>query len=464
MCVTKMKTAVSAVTAVSPMSAVSLCMGDFAFFRPFHTDSACTHGDSVKLKHVSSLRPISPEIYRPYLMELVHVRRNKLCHLKCNNKYTSMSLGYIPRVAQCTTTDSTAHASVSIESVSPQDKCNTTCWLWVAVGTAAFFALTSVGLAVGLGVPLANANQGCQLSFPGNTHFSEATLLNEAKSEHWSLQHPHGPRCECDDTDHTPVWMAPGDICTVKGLTVDDWSYCDPSSEFSNSEHVKVCVSTAELQVMWEDGLCQNEMQTSDIQKVTMLHHGNRAVNVAYDGTLFCAGSLRFTSVACIGLALECGRKYSYYACRKDVGCDLQTCFPPDKAESSYCMDADYTTELTNSDSARILKGKYKVQLTRDTTSSVQMSIDQFVQCYSGVQAYFYNRSVGLCRYLDGPQVSGPAPTVYITCPPGNNILFKWDMGFGNNGFVCQTMSSGAYYHWRTATYIPLVNESLFPS
>jgi len=191
-----------------------------------------------------------PPKARPYLIDLVHLGRNKLCHLRCNVKRTSMSLGYIPRVAQCTTTDSTAHAIVSIESVSPQNKYNTTCWLWVAVGTAAFFALTSVGLALGLGVPLANANQRCHLSFPGNTHFSEATLLNEAKSEHWPLQHPHGPRCECDDADHTPVWMAPGDICTVRGLTVDDWSYCDPSSEFSRTDLVQVCVRTAELLAM----------------------------------------------------------------------------------------------------------------------------------------------------------------------------------------------------------------------
>ena len=57
--------------------------------------------------------------------------------------------------------------------------------------------------------------------------------------------------CQCPAMHPVPIWAAPGDLCTVYKLNTTVWPQCDPTTEFASREHVKVCVSSEELQTMF---------------------------------------------------------------------------------------------------------------------------------------------------------------------------------------------------------------------
>lgn len=127
----------------------------------------------------------------------------------------------------------------------------------------------------------------CAITFAHNMKITPLVIDKEATKEGWPLTHPHGPNCVCG-ANRRPVWLAPGDICTIFNLSSADWKYCN-ALEFSGYEHILVCVSDAQLRTMWGNGLCQGAPANTVVPDgVELLDHDQHRVNVALDGRMFC--------------------------------------------------------------------------------------------------------------------------------------------------------------------------------
>ena len=160
----------------------------------------------------------------------------------------------------------------------------------VASFTLAFTAVSLLGLQ--LSGQLSTAPT-CKLTYDHNTVITEAVILNEAAKVGWPIAHP---KCnKCASAADVPVWIAPGDLCRVRPALQQTWEFCEgryEGTEFADDEHVKVCVSRDELTTMWDAGLCHLSAPppADDWFALVPSTQTLSAVNVGYDGTLFCYG------------------------------------------------------------------------------------------------------------------------------------------------------------------------------
>ena len=83
---------------------------------------------------------------------------------------------------------------------------------------------------------------------------------------------------QCPD-DRRAVWIAPGDICTLKDMPTAAFDHCaEPAwaNDYEPSEHVKACITAAQLEELWRTGHCHNTTTTLPF--------------VGKEGLLFCMG------------------------------------------------------------------------------------------------------------------------------------------------------------------------------
>ena len=161
------------------------------------------------------------------------------------------------------------------------------CGCRVASFTLAFTSVLLLGLQ--LSGQLSTAPT-CKLTYEQNAVLTEAVILKEAAKTGWPLKHPE---CNvCADANDVPIWIAPGDLCTVRPELQGSWEFCEGrykgTDEFASDEHVKVCVSRDELTTMWAAGLCHlsTSPSTEDWFALVPNNETLSAVNVGYDGTL----------------------------------------------------------------------------------------------------------------------------------------------------------------------------------
>ena len=65
----------------------------------------------------------------------------------------------------------------------------------------------------------------------------------------------------CADPDKRPIWLAPGDLCTLKNdrQLLEDYPdlNCDVyGGKYDKYWHVKACVTSREVDELWETGHC----------------------------------------------------------------------------------------------------------------------------------------------------------------------------------------------------------------
>ena len=162
--------------------------------------------------------------------------------------------------------------------------------------TLAFIAVLFVGL------QLSSVAPTCRLTYEHNTVVTEAVLLKEAAKAGWPLTHPECNVCvDAADGPRVPIWIAPGDVCTMRPALRGSWIFCEGSymgTEFAADEHVKVRASRDALKSLWDASTCHLSSPTSSptispTDDFFALVSDNKMlsdVNVGYDGTLFCAG------------------------------------------------------------------------------------------------------------------------------------------------------------------------------
>ena len=166
-------------------------------------------------------------------------------------------------------------------------------WGWIYKSLCCFFFLTTILFAALFGVNLntQSCKQYCKLTYDHNTVITEEVILNEAAKAGWPLTHPE---CNvCADATHVPIWIAPGDLCTVRQALQGSWIFCSgryEDTEFGVNEHVKVCVSRDELKTLWDEKSCHLSKPPSADDWFALVPDSetSSAVNVGYDGTLFC--------------------------------------------------------------------------------------------------------------------------------------------------------------------------------
>ena len=69
---------------------------------------------------------------------------------------------------------------------------------------------------------------------------------------------------QCPD-DKRAVWIAPGDICTLKDMPTAAFDHCaEPAwaNDYEPSDHVKACVTAAQLEDLWRTGHCHDTNTT----------------------------------------------------------------------------------------------------------------------------------------------------------------------------------------------------------
>lgn len=233
----------------------------------------------------------------------------------------------------------------------------------VASLTLAFTAVSLLGLQ--LSGQLSTAPM-CKLTYEHNTVLTEAVILKEAAKAGWPLTHPE---CNvCADATDVPIWIAPGDLCTVRPALKESWEFCEGSyegTEFAADEHVKVCVSRDELTTMWDAGLCHLSAPPSADDWFALMpdNEVRSAVNVGYDGTLFCAGEVRksfdetcnITSITgsqnCDSTTYCCTGSGSYCSDTQGTGLcklrDRQPCTSDDDCFGKFCASRENNQTLT---------------------------------------------------------------------------------------------------------------------
>ena len=84
---------------------------------------------------------------------------------------------------------------------------------------------------------------------------------------------------QCPD-DRRAVWIAPGDICTLKDMPTAAFDHCaEPAwaNDYEPSDHVKACLTAAQLEKLWRTGHCHDTNTTLPY--------------VGKEGLLFCVSS-----------------------------------------------------------------------------------------------------------------------------------------------------------------------------
>ena len=175
-------------------------------------------------------------------------------------------------------------------------------WYVPFLTLAGMGALLGSGIGIGYGISgnRRAAEQGapCKLTYDHNTVITEAVIQAEADKIGWPLTHPMRGHCDRCDDERIPIWIAPGDLCTIKPELKNTWIFCQGSYEdtmFAPDEHVKVCVSREELTLMWEHDLCHGSNPAPGDEWFALTTNASSetsVVNVGYDGALFCTTTL----------------------------------------------------------------------------------------------------------------------------------------------------------------------------
>ena len=69
---------------------------------------------------------------------------------------------------------------------------------------------------------------------------------------------------QCPD-DKRAVWIAPGDICTLKDMPTAAFDHCgEPAwaKDYEPSDHVKACLTAAQFDELWRTGHCHDTKTT----------------------------------------------------------------------------------------------------------------------------------------------------------------------------------------------------------
>ena len=141
----------------------------------------------------------------------------------------------------------------------------------------ALVALSAIyATAFGIG---AGPGPACHLALEGNTFTTASALLKKAAAvEDFPIVLPSGFACECPPPMR-PVWIAPGDICNMRGDASD---FCTERirTDYKLPDHILTCLSSSDLQSLWASGHC----------------HDDKGPFLADDGRLVCAsaGSLTY--------------------------------------------------------------------------------------------------------------------------------------------------------------------------
>ena len=75
-----------------------------------------------------------------------------------------------------------------------------------------------------------------------------------------------------------PVWIAPGDICTLKDMPEAHFDHCKTAEwaeDYKPADHVKACLTIAQIDELWLTGHCHDTNSTLPF--------------VRKEGLLFCA-------------------------------------------------------------------------------------------------------------------------------------------------------------------------------
>ena len=148
--------------------------------------------------------------------------------------------------------------------------------LW---GTVAFFALTTIGLAIAFPLTYVFTCGPNKREFYGDA----PAHLKKLVWEDDDIRTPNGCNV-CPGADEVPVWIAPGDVCKLPGYGPDVFEHCDLDDEYDYENdyavehHFKDCLSKEQLDHLWTTGHCHAANTTG-------------LPFVASDGLLFCGNN-----------------------------------------------------------------------------------------------------------------------------------------------------------------------------